>query len=121
MSLALTALLLLSFVASPSAAQIEKVDQACITAFNKGMRKTSRTHAKIVRKCMAEFLNGSLTTTMEECIAVDSGGKLLRTMVNEAGTMGYHCTFGLPSFGVSDLQPGLSRSVLTQFGLLHGT
>ncbi len=117
------ALMLLPLVgASPSLAQIDKVDQDCINAFNKGIRKVSKTHGKIVKKCTARFAAGSLTSqTPEECLGDDPNEKLLKTVTKEANKIGVKCTFGLPSFGVSDIGTGLTRAILTQYGLVHGT
>jgi cysteine-rich repeat protein len=118
------AAVLLSFSivsASSSSAQVSTVDQKCIAAFNKGLRKTSRSHAKIVKRCLTQAAAGRLVEQPEDCIALDPKRKLLRTIVSEADSTGYHCTFGLPSFGVGTNQSGLPRAVLTQFGLLHGT
>ncbi len=117
------ALMLLPVVSpSPSVAQVDKVDQDCINAFNKGLRKVSKIHGKIVKKCTAKFAAGSLVgQTPEQCLGDDPQGKLLKTITSEATKIGVKCTFGLPGFGVSDIPTGLSRAILTQYGLVHGT
>jgi cysteine-rich repeat protein len=118
---ALVAALSLSH-AGPAAAQLEKHDIDCINTFNKGLRKISKTHGKLVKKCTTRFASGSLVgQTPEQCIASDSGGKLLRTMTKEGNKIGSRCSGGLPGFGVSDIQTALTRAILTQFGLVHGT
>ncbi len=121
---ALAAVLMLLPIVSPpsSLAQVPKVDQDCINAFNKGMRKESRAHAKIVKKCLARFAVGALGgEEPEECLGADTKGKLLKTINSESSKIGFHCTFGMPAFGVSEIGDGLTRSILTQFGLVHGT
>ncbi len=121
-ALAAALILLPAVSSSPAVAQVANVDQACIAAFNKALRKVSKTHGKIVKKCTARFAAGSLGgQTPEACLAGESNGKLLSTITKEAGKIGYHCTFGMPSFGVNEDPASLSRAILTQFGLMHGT
>ncbi len=118
---AMTAALSLA-IATPVAAQPTADDIKCITTFNKGMRKISKTHAKLVKKCVTRFASGSLVgQTPEECIAADPDGKLLQTITSEGNKIASICSGGMPGFGVGTLPTALTRAILLQFGLVHGS
>ena len=71
------ALLMAGGVAREATAQVSVADKACISAFNKGVRKVAKAQGKIVKKCLSDFAAGRLvSTTPEDCVRSDPNGDL---------------------------------------------
>jgi len=107
---------------SPIQAQVDAADRNCIAAFQKGLAKVAKAHGKIVKTCTARFAAGTLVgQTPEECLASDPKGKLEKTATKEVSKIAKKCGGGFPDFGVSNVPAAIGRTILMQFGLVHGS
>jgi cysteine-rich repeat protein len=108
--------------AGSAAAQVSPADQACITAFNKSIRKVLNEKAKVVRKCLRDFAAGKLVaTTAEECIRSDPSGKVERAAQKAQAIASQKCAGPLPEFGVTPMETALVEAVLSPIKLIHGS
>ena len=108
-------------VAGSVTAQVPPQDQACINAFNKGVRKVAKAQSQIIKKCLNNFAAGRLSSTLEDCVRSDPAGKLTHAVEGSAAKIAQKCTGGLPGFGVTPVDPALVRAALSQIDLVHGS
>lgn len=107
--------------ATSASAQVSAADQACITAFNKGIRRVAKEQGKIIKKCLRNYAAGTLVAlTPEGCLQVDPAGKLQKATDKAHQLVNLKCAGGLPGFGTSAVDPALVTTVLGQINLIHG-
>lgn len=109
------------FVPSVTAQPVSTADQSCINAFNKGVRKVAKAQGGIIKKCLADFASGKLTSmTPEACIVSDSGNDLNRAVQSAYSKAASKCQAGIPAFGASaPIEGALAAAVLRQLDLGH--
>lgn len=104
-----------------ASAQVSAADQACIVAFNKGIRRVAKEQGKIIKKCLRNYASGNLVAmTPEDCMQSDPSGKLQQATDKAIQIINLKCAGGLPGFGTSTVNPALVTAVLGQSALMHG-
>jgi len=105
-----------------ASAQIPSKDQACIAAFNDGIRKVAKAQGKVVAKCLSLFASGKLaSSTPENCVLSDPNSTVSKAAQRATDKINKKCATVTPAFGISDLQTALSQAGLSQVDMIHDT
>ncbi len=101
-------------------AELDNRERRCISTFTKSLRKVSKTHGKLIKKCVSDFAKGRLVNqTPEECVIEDPRGRLASTILKETTKVSIRCVAGFPSFGARDPSVSFGHSVISQIDLVH--
>ncbi len=101
-------------------AELDSRERRCISTFTKSLRKVSKTHGKLIKKCVSDFAKGRLANqTPEQCVIEDPRGRLASTILKETTKVSIRCVAGFPSFGARDPSVSFGHSVISQIDLVH--
>ena len=114
------ALVCVGLAAASANAQVEKADQTCIAAFNKGVRQVTKAQSKVIDKCLRDFSSGRLTgSTPEDCVSSDPKGKVQKAIDKNTTKIAAKCAAGLPGFGASLVATAFIEAVASPIDLTH--
>lgn len=102
-------------------AQPTSKEQACIAAFNKGVRKVAKTQGGIINKCLKNYAAGKLTGMgPEACVLQDPADKRAKAINKAAGKAMQVCQSVTPPFGVTTpIETAMVNTALRQIELVH--
>lgn len=97
-------------------------EEKCLGAYTQNLGKIAKIHGKIIKSCTNRFAAGKLVgQTPEQCMASDPKGQITRTAVKSVQKIARKCGGDFPSYGTGEINTTVGRTVLTQYGLMHGS